>query len=312
MNAAPAKGLGKGLSALMGEDYSKTMGEGSKSLAGNSSQPVRLFLEEIHSSNLQPRTKFSEEYLNELANSIEKNGVMQPIVVRPSTQHAGKYEIIAGERRWRASKLAKIADIPVIIRDIDDKVALELALVENVQRQDLSPLEEAAGYQRLMSEFSYTQDYLSKTIGKSRSHIANLLRLLTLPDAIKSLLDSDQLSMGHARALLNAPNPLQLAEEVIKRGLNVRQTENLVRTGLPDTSKLANKKPHQHSGHASDDRGAIRQKDPDILALEETLSENLGLNVSINDRGAQKGEVVIQYTSLSQLDEILRRLGESI
>jgi len=312
MNKAATKGLGKGLSALMGEDYSKTVGAGDAGKAPSSlSQPVRLKLDEIHSSNLQPRTKFSEEYLNELADSIEKNGVMQPIVVRPSSQQSGKYEIIAGERRWRASRLAKKADIPVIIRDIDDKVALELALVENVQRQDLSPLEEAAGYQRLISEFSYTQDYLSKTIGKSRSHIANLLRLLTLPEEIKQYLDKDQLTMGHARALLNAKNPIQLADEIIKRGLNVRQTENLVRTGLPEATGKAPAAKKSSVAH-DDGRGPIKEKDPDILALEETLSENLGLTVSINDRGAQKGEVVIQYNSLSQLDEILRRLGESV
>lgn len=233
MNAAAQKGLGKGLSALMGEEYSSSVNS-SSATDNKAYSPGTLPVGSIHSGTFQPRMRFDEEYLSELADSIEKNGVMQPIIVRPSLTESGKYEIIAGERRWRASKMAKMTDIPVIIRDIDDQLALELALVENIQRQDLTPLEEAGGYQRLIDEFGYTQEELARTVGKSRSHIANLLRLLSMPEELKTYLDKDELSMGHARALLNADKPVELAREVVKRGLNVRQTENLVRSGVAD------------------------------------------------------------------------------
>lgn len=309
MSAASPKGLGKGLSALMGEDYSQSVPTPASSHTNQQQQTLPL--DKIHSGKFQPRVRFDEEYLSELADSIEKNGVMQPIIVRPSPEHSGKYEIIAGERRWRASKMAKVSSIPVIIREIDDQLALELALVENIQRQDLTPLEEGAGYQRLIDEFGYTQEELARTVGKSRSHIANLLRLLTLPEELKGYLDRDELSMGHARALLNADKPLDLAREVVKRGLNVRQTENLVRSGIADIQPSTKPRPMAPSYNGGGNRQR-KEKDPDILALEETLSENLGLRVSIDDHGGQKGEIVIQYGSLTQLDDILRRLGDSI
>lgn len=306
MNAATAKkkGLGKGLSALMGEEYSQSIDEASKTPKPNA-VPGYLPIDNIHSGEFQPRNKFTEEYLHELADSIEKNGIMQPIIVRPSPKQDGHYEIIAGERRWRASQLAKLAEIPAIIREIDDQLALELALVENIQRQDLTPLEEAAGYQRLMDEFAYTQEELARTVGKSRSHIANLLRLLTLPDEIKTYLDSEELSMGHARAILTSDEPVKLANEIVKRGLNVRQAENLARTGIADPA------PKKSSNSNTKSKAPI-DKDPDIIALEESLSDNLGLRVSINDQGGQKGDIVIQYKSLNQLDEVLRRLSDSI
>lgn len=312
MNAATAKkGLGKGLSALMGEEYSQ-MSEPDRAMP-ELNVPTTLPVLSVHSGKFQPRTRFTEEYLHELADSIEKNGIMQPIIVRPSPEQAGKYEIIAGERRWRASQLAKLTEIPVIIRDIDDKLALELALVENIQRQDLTPLEESAGYQRLIDEFSYTQEELARTVGKSRSHIANLLRLLSLPDAIKNHLDQDELTMGHARALLNAENPVQLAQIVVKEGLNVRQTEQLVRTGSLEASQPASAAIVPIKGKSSgSSSGGSRAKDADIMALEETLSSNLGLNVSINASSGQKGSIVIQYESLGQLDDILRRLSDGI
>lgn len=307
MNAATAKkkGLGKGLSALMGEEYSQTIDEETPKIPKPSAVPGYLPIDQIHSGEFQPRHKFTEEYLHELADSIEKNGIMQPIIVRPSTREEGHYEIIAGERRWRASQLAKLTEIPAIIREIDDQLALELALVENIQRQDLTPLEEAAGYQRLMDEFSYTQEELARTVGKSRSHIANLLRLLTLPDEIKDYLDNEELSMGHARAILTSEEPLKLAKEIVKRGLNVRQAENLARTGVADAAPKKSSSTNPRSRAQAD-------KDPDIIALEESLSDNLGLRVSINDQGGQKGDIVIQYKSLNQLDDVLRRLSDSI
>ncbi len=313
MNAATAKkGLGKGLSALMGEEYSQISESDSTHLTLN--VPTSLPLTSIHSGKFQPRNRFTEEYLHELADSIEKNGIMQPIIVRPSPEKAGQFEIIAGERRWRASKLAKLSEIPVIIRDIDDQLALELALVENIQRQDLTPLEEGAGYQRLMDEFNYTQEELARTVGKSRSHIANLLRLLTLPEAIKVHLDKDELSMGHARALLSADNPVKLAQEVVRHGLNVRQTEHLVRTGEIESFKPAAAAPTKGkgNGNGSSGGGQSRPKDADIMALEETLSANLGLNVSINATSSQQGVIHLRYESLSQLDDILRRLSDGL
>lgn len=294
MSNAPKKGLGKGLSALMSEDYSATMSE-------EPPQGGALKISQIVSGRYQPRHKFSEQYLQELADSIRKNGIMQPILVRRT--ESGQYEIIAGERRWRAAGMAGLTDVPVIIKDIDDKQALELALIENIQRQDLTPLEEASGYQRLMDEFSYTQEELAGTVGKSRSHVANLLRLLSLPEKIKAYLDDDKLSMGHARALLNAKDAELLADEVVRRGLNVRQTEHLCRSGLP-----SGKEAGVPTSRSSNRPSTARDKDPDILALEETLSENLGLKVSINDEG-QQGQIIISYESLSQLDDILRRLG---
>ena len=299
MTNAPKKGLGKGLSALMSEEYSTTMG-GEETSAGTQQT---LPLGNIVSGKYQPRHKFSDQYLQELAESIRKNGIMQPILVR-RTEQKDRYEIIAGERRWRAAGIAGLAEVPVLVKDIGDQQALELALIENIQRQDLTPLEEASGYQRLIDEFSYTQEELAGTVGKSRSHVANLLRLLSLPEKIKTYLDDDKLTMGHARALLNAKDAEALADEVVKRGLNVRQTENLCRTGMPTgTGNSGEKRTSSPRSNAP-----ARAKDPDILALEETLSENLGLKVSINDEG-QHGQIVVTYESLSQLDDILRRLG---
>lgn len=262
----------------------------------------QLSVAQLLSGKYQPRTRFDEGALTELAESIEKNGIMQPIVVRPTIQ-SGRYEIVAGERRWRAAKIAGLQTVPVIVRDISDKQALELALVENVQRQDLSPLEEASGYQRLIEEFDYKQEELASVVGKSRSHIANLLRLLSLPPEVQEMLGRGELTAGHARALLNAPNPVELAELIVRKGLNVRQAEEFSRV-----TKGVEKRHSPRAASGAPGGYRATNKDPDILALEESLSENLGLKVSINDRG-QSGEIVIAYDSLSQLDIILRKLG---
>lgn len=305
------RGLGKGLSVLISEEYSKSIDGDAK--AGDSIQNIPL--QRIISGKYQPRTRFTEEYLNELADSIRHNGVMQPIIVRKTSADGEKYEIIAGERRWRAAKIAGLNEIPAIIREVSDSQALELALVENIQRQDLSPLEEATGYQRLMDEFKYTQEQLSKIVGKSRSHVANLLRLQSLSQHIKDLLETGKLTMGHARALLNTDNAEALADTIVKQELNVRQAENLVKGMQGRTSESSRL---STGGQAKSFRAPSRNyqqgntnKDADILALEETLSNNLGLRVSIQDRG-QSGEITLHYESLSQLDEILKRLGGSI
>lgn len=313
--AKPQKGLGKGLSALMSDSYSRNMDDATSTNAKSTAQGsdsseegvTSLPVESIHSGMFQPRTTFDKNYLKELADSIRANGIMQPIIVRPSPNKKGTHEIIAGERRWRASKMAGLNYVPVIIRDVEDKQALELALIENIQRQDLNTIDEAAGYKRLMDEFNYTQEALSKAVGKSRSHVANLLRLLSLPEAVQAMLKEGKLSMGHGRALLNAAAPVAIALDIITQGLNVRQTEKLVKGeainegDFIELGDVAQKKPAKKNK-------VNAEKDPDVIALEATLSENLGMQVSITDRG-NSGEIALRYESLMQLDQILQRLG---
>lgn len=314
MATVTTRGLGRGLSALISENYVSNQAATSApatTVKANNDIPSgmdSLLVEQLTQGKYQPRTQFNEQALSELAESIRRNGVMQPIIVRPGAQ-SGRFEIIAGERRWRAAKLAGLAHVPVIIREIDDKQALELALVENVQRQDLLPLEEAAGYQRLIEEFDYTQEELSGIVGKSRSHVTNLLRLLSLPDEIKLMLDNGELTMGHARTLIGLPNSVMLAKEIASRGLSVRQAEDISRQ-VQGNQKRSNSRSLNNDNRAGGYRPPIN-KDPDIIALEETLSENLGIKVAINDRG-QTGEIILSYDTLSQLDEILRRLGDGI
>lgn len=303
--AVATRGLGKGLSALISEtaqppaavnvELQPAAGAepGLQTLATNSLQPGKY----------QPRTRFDEAALVDLSQSIARHGIMQPILVRKLAKQSGRYEIVGGERRWRAAKMAGIKQVPVIVKDLADDEALEIAIVENVQRQDLGPLEESTGYQRLLQEFEYTQEELATAVGKSRSHIANLLRLQGLPEEVKDMLDTGKLTMGHARALLTSESPVELAHEIIKGGLSVRQAESFSKGAkkAPKTAKPTIAAPRQ------EDTGS---KDSDILALEASLSESLGLRVSITDRG-QSGEIRIAYDSLSQLDDILRRLGES-
>lgn len=299
-----ARGLGKGLSALISENAGKSSASSSPAVVSGINHVPHT---RLHPGQFQPRTHFDEGALTELSESIQKNGIMQPIIVRPGA--GSKLEIVAGERRWRAAKLAGLETVPVIIREISNKQALELALVENIQRRDLGPLEEALGYQRLIEEFDYTQEELAGTVGKSRSHIANLLRLLSLPDEVKAMLEKGDITMGHARALLTSDNPVELAHQIAKKGLNVRQAESFSKGAGTRTKEAGEKSSHPKSPAAYRHPQAGGFKDPDILALEETLSENLGVKVSIYDRG-QSGEIVLTYDSLSQLDEILKRLGE--
>ncbi len=300
--------LGKGLSALMEEEYSDTPKPGEKT-----NSLMELNVKKIQSGRYQPRRSFEESELGELAASIAQNGVMQPIIVRPVEAEGDvKYEIIAGERRWRASKRIGLDSVPAIIREMSDQQALELALVENVQREDLSALEEAAGYNQLIEEFNYTQEQLAGAVGKSRSHIANLLRLLGLPDEIKQLLEAGKLTMGHARALMSADNAVELARQVVAKNLNVRQTERLAKGESDPKSKASPKTSGSSSGSVATGQKQVIEKSEDILALEATLSENLGLKVQINDFGAQQGEIVISYRSLEELDTILRRLGDTV
>ena len=280
------KKLGMGLSALLGQDETEFAeldhGEGARSVA----------VGHLHPGKYQPRHNFGDEQLRDLSESIREKGVLQPLLVRPHPQHDGEFEIIAGERRWRAAQMAQIHQVPVIVRDFDDKETLEVALVENLQRQDLSALEEADGYHRLMHEFSHTQEQLARALGKSRSHVANTLRLLTLPGDVKDLLEAGDLSAGHARCLVGVSGAVDLAKEVVRKGLNVRQTEQLVKAGGAVSTKPKAAKP---------------AKDSDTVALEHDLANMLGLKVKIQDKHG-RGQVVIHYETLEQLDSILARL----
>jgi ParB family transcriptional regulator, chromosome partitioning protein len=272
-----------GLSALLGAG-AETWPEPSARTART--VPIEL----LRPSPFQPRRSFDEEDLEALTASIRARGVMQPLLVRGGGDGGGQFEIVAGERRWRAAQRAGLHELPVIVLQLSDREALEVALVENVQRQDLSPLEEAEGYRRLIDEFGHTQEELASTLGKSRSHLANLLRLLGLPEPVRRMLEAGELSAGHARALLTASDPLRLAAVVVARGLNVRQTEKLVQA---DTSNPV--------------RRAKAGQDPNTLALERDLAGRLGLDVAIRPKGSG-GSLTIAYHTLDQLDDLLRRL----
>ena len=286
------KGLGRGLSALLDEEPEdrSTL----ERLRGARTVPIAA----LAPSRFQPRRHFAEEELQELVSSILTNGILMPILVRRAGDDLGggiDYEIVAGERRWRAAQLAQLHEVPVTVKELSDPQALEVALIENVQRQNLTPLEEADGYRRLMDEFGHTQEAMSETVGKSRSHVANMLRLLNLPDAVKALLDNGSLSAGHGRALLAADDPAALAEKVVAGALNVRATERLV--------KKANA-----SAAAPAPVAAAPAKDADTRALEKQLSERLGLAVTISHTG-ERGDVRIAFQTLDQFDDIIARLN---
>jgi len=250
-----------------------------------------LPLELIHANPEQPRKKFDKQDLDDLAESIRQRGVIQPILVRPHPTKAGAYEIVAGERRWRAAHMAGLRTIPALSRELTTLQVMEIALIENIQRADLSVLEEARAYQAMMGAFSRNADDIAKVVGKSRSHVANVIRLLRLPSEIREHLEEGRLTAGHARALLERDDAVSLAEKVIRRGLNVRQTEALARQGAD----------------APQSREPRGPKDPDTRALETDLSEVLGMDVEIRDsKGA--GSLTVRYRSLEQLDELCRRM----
>lgn len=295
------KGLGRGLSSLLGEDaLAQDKGQMPPSDRASDSLPVEI----IHPGQYQPRSKFDEEQIEALAQSIRENGVLQPLIVRRHPDKEGAFEIIAGERRWRAAQRAQLHEIPVLIRDLTDEAALEIALVENVQRQDLSPLEEAEGYKRLIEQFQYTQETLAQKIGKSRVHITNSMRLLALAPVIRQMLEEGQLSAGHGRALLGVENAEVLAKEIVSKGLNVRQTEKLAKAEK-EHAGTAQKAPGKSTGKKT----AALAKDPDTLALERDLGEKLGLSVEINGNEDGAGAIVLHYQSLEQLDDILQKIG---
>lgn len=281
--------LGRGLAALIGDDETPPL--------ERARTQRRVGIETLRPNPRNPRRTFSDAELDELAASVRERGIIQPIVVRPVHGESDAYELIAGERRWRAAQRAGLHDVPIVILDVSEAEALELAIIENVQRMDLNPLEEAAGYQLLIDQFSHSQEAIAKIVGKSRSHVANTLRLLKLPDSIKAYIRNGQLSAGHARALLGQPNPEQLAKDIVERGLNVRQVESLTQQKTKPTGGAA----PAHKQHI---------KDADTVALEKQLSDALGLAVEI-DHGRKGGAVHIRYRTLDQLDEVVRRLQNS-
>jgi len=281
---ARRRSLGRGLSALLGEED-----------AAPEAAPRTMRIDQLRPGRYQPRHQFDTAGIEALAQSIREKGVLQPLLVRRHPGLADAFEIVAGERRWRAAQLAQLHEVPVLLREIDDREALEIALVENLQRQDLSALEEAQAYQRLLDEFSHTQEAVAQAVGKSRSHVANTLRLLDLPVAVKQLLDDGKLTAGHARALLGAGDPLSLAAEVVRRGLNVRQVERL--------AKRSKAKPSQKPG---------REKDADTRSVEHELTLALGMTVRIDRaHNGRAGTVSIAYQSLDQLGELIVRLRQS-
>lgn len=285
--------LGRGLAALIGE-----VGEEMGTLERKGFTPRSVPVEFLRPNPRNPRKVFDDTDLQELTQSIRDRGIIQPIVVRPIPNRTDEFEIVAGERRWRAAQKAGLHRVPVVVANIDDKTSLEYAILENVQRADLNPIEEAEGYSRLMAEFSYTQENLSKIIGKSRSHIANTLRLTELPVPVRKLLIERKLTAGHGRALLSVNDPVQVAKRVIDEGMSVRQVEEIAQADSGGPSKVAAKAP----------KPGKAEKDPDTRALEKALQDVLGLTVSIDHKG-QGGELRIQYKTLEQLDGLCRRLN---
>ncbi|MEI9903816.1 MAG: ParB/RepB/Spo0J family partition protein [Asticcacaulis sp.] len=283
------RGLGRGLSALLGDQAPVAVAEKPTEASRSASElPIELLVRNPD----QPRRQFNDGDIEELAASIREKGVLQPILVRPAPGQAGHYQIIAGERRWRAAQKAGLHAVPVIVRTMDDLEVLEVGIIENVQRADLNAIEEARGYRVLMERFGRTQDALAQVVGKSRPHIANMLRLLALPDAVQDHVLQGRLSAGHARTLVTADNPAALADQIIAKGLSVRQAETLARDEGKVETKAAKTPPVDNA---------------DTLSLEQDLQEALGLSVKLNDRGG-RGELRLSYASLEQLDDLCRRL----
>tara|TARA_B100001245_G_scaffold212711_1_gene178160 strand:+ start:883 stop:1731 length:849 start_codon:yes stop_codon:yes gene_type:complete len=274
------KGLGRGLSSLLGDE--------SKKIETN-----KISITDLTRNKFQPRKHFGKDNLEELTNSIKEQGVIQPIVVRPDKVNTNKYEIIAGERRWLAAQNAGLHEVPVVILNVDDVKSLEFAIVENVQRQDLNPIDEARGYQRLIDEFNYNQEKLSKFIGKSRSYIANSLRLLSLTEDVLQMVEKGDLSAGHARTLIGLNNSTAMARKIIQKRLSVRQAEVLSRQFRDKKFKL------------------VQKKDPNILDLQKSLEEKTGLGVTVNNKKNNSGTITFEYGSLDQLDRIINTIKKN-
>jgi ParB family chromosome partitioning protein len=283
------RGLGRGLSALMSD-----VGEAPQNAPRRAETHVPV--ERVHANPDQPRRAFNEEALAELSGSIKEKGIIQPLIVRAHPSRNGDYEIVAGERRWRAAQMAQLHEVPVIVRAFDDTEVLEVAIIENIQRADLNPVDEAAGYRQLMDKFGHTQEQMSAALGKSRSHIANLLRLLNLPDDVQRLLTDGRLTAGHARALVGHPMASALARQIVDKGLSVRDAEKLAKKD--DAPKAAKPAPQKAA------------KDADTQQIEAELSATLGMKVSIDHAASgESGKLVLHYRSLDQLDDLLQSLA---
>ena len=285
------RGLGRGLSALMAD---MDLGEEPSTTARDRAM---LPIEQITANPDQPRRSFDPDALQELAASLKQRGVLQPLIVRPHPADKGLYQIVAGERRWRAAQMAQLHEMPVIIREMSDTEVLEVAIIENIQRADLNAIEEAASFRQLMDRFGHTQERLAEALNKSRSHIANLLRLLSLPDSVQDMVKDGKLSAGHARALITAPNAAQLARKVAEKGLSVRDTEEMVR----NLTKSDDAKPRS--------RQRQTEKDADTRALEADLTAHLKMKVQIDHVGGEGGYMTITYRDLDQLDQLCQLLG---
>lgn len=291
------RGLGRGLSALMADVNTPDAPAGA---AEPRAPDMMVAIDKVEPNPNQPRRYFSEEALQELSSSIKEKGVIQPLIVRKSPKGGDLYEIVAGERRWRASQMAQLHELPVIVREFSDTEVLEVAIIENIQRADLNAIDEAAGYRQLMDRFGHTQEQLSQALGKSRSHIANLMRLLNLPDDVQTYVIEGLLSAGHARALVGHENANELARKIIQQELSVRETEKLVKG---DTAKSSRNSTNRVSGG---------KKDPDTVQIEQEISATLGMKVAIDhEAGGEAGKISVQYKSLDQLDDLLRILSSN-
>lgn len=299
MERKPLKrGLGRGLSALMADVQQEVTTDAGVSAPRRPDMLVPI--EKIEPNPDQPRRRFESEDLEDLCRSIKEKGVIQPLIVRVSPRDSLKYEIVAGERRWRASQMAQLHELPVLIREFDDTEVLEVAIIENIQRADLNPVDEAAGYKQLMEKFGHTQERLAEALGKSRSYIANSMRLLQLPDDVIEHLADGRLSTGHARALITSDHASELAKQIVSRGLSVRDTERLVKKAAQGEAAPKAKS----ASRPKDD------KDADTKALEGDLSAALGMKVAVEHKeGTEQGKIVISYNNLDQLDDICRRLS---
>ncbi len=286
------RGLGRGLSALMADVGADNNTADSKPRRADFMVPVEL----IEPNPNQPRRDFPREAMDELAASIREKGIIQPLIVRENQAKSGSYEIVAGERRWRAAQIAQLHEVPVVVREVTDSELLELAIIENIQRADLNPVEEAMGYRQLMDRFGHTQEKLAEALSKSRSYIANLLRLLSLPEAVLGWLREGKLTAGHARALITTDNPTELARHVIDKGLSVRETERLAQSPRP--ARAESSEPRRRP-----------EKDADTRVLEQDLSANLRMHVVIDHKGLDGGSLTITYKSLDQLDQLCQILS---
>jgi len=313
-----ARGLGRGLDALFADeevafdeqniDNTVSVSKDNSDDNDKSNSRKKIGIEKLFPCPTQPRRTFDQDALEELASSIKQYGLIQPIMVRPSKDQDGMYEIVAGERRWRASQLAQLHEVPVIMRDMGDEEMFQIALVENLQRKDLNPIEEALGYQKLMDDYGYKPEKVAKVVGKSRSNVANMTRLLALPNSVQVMVEVGDITMGHARALLGHEEAELLALKIIEQKMSVRDTEKMVsdyrdyKDGSNSKFKLLSKEERKKGFNA---------KDADTLALEDEVSQQLGMNVSIDMKDQHKGSMKIDFKTLDQLDEILQRLAQA-